>query len=194
MTTRRLGTGLLAVATALSVSACGAGLDAQTYQQRIQAETSDASVGQLALRNIGVEAPSEGAVYEVGDDATAIITVTNSGDEPDSLVEVTSSAASEVVVLAGGEERDLVVPGLGSTGDFFTLELRGLTRPLRTGEYVDLTFRFEDNGSTQVLAPIALTGQTDRPVYTGEFEEGGEEPALQGPAGGHGEGESEGAE
>lgn len=189
MTTRRLGTGLLAVATALSVSACGAGLDAQTYQQRIQAETSDASVGQLALRNIGVEAPSEGAVYEVGDDATAIITVTNSGDEPDSLVEVTSSAASEVVVLAGGEERDLVVPGLGSTGDFFTLELRGLTRPLRTGEYVDLTFRFEDNGSTQVLAPIALTGQTDRPVYTGEFEEGGEEPALQGPAGGHGEGE-----
>lgn len=189
MTTRRLGTGLLAVATALSVSACGAGLDAQTYQQRIQAETSDASVGQLALRNIGVEAPSEGAVYEVGDDATAIITVTNSGDESDSLVEVTSSAASEVVVLAGGEERDLVVPGLGSTGDFFTLELRGLTRPLRTGEYVDLTFRFEDNGSTQVLAPIALTGQTDRPVYTGEFEEGGEEPALQGPAGGHGEGE-----
>jgi copper(I)-binding protein len=189
VTTRRLGTGLLAVATALSVSACGAGLDAQTYQQRIQAETSDASVGQLALRNIGVQAPSEGAVYEVGDDATAIITVTNSGDEPDTLVEVTSSAASEVVVLAGGEERDLVVPGRGSTGDFVTLELRGLTRPLRTGEYVDLTFRFEDNGSTQVLAPIALTGETDRPVYTGEYEEGGEEPALQGPAGGHGEGE-----
>lgn len=191
MTTRRLGTGLLlAVVTALSVSACGAGLDAQTYQQRIQAETSDASVGQLALRNIGVEAPSEGAVYEVGDDATAIITVTNSGDEPDTLVEVTSSAASEVVVLAFGEEGgDLVVPGLGSTGDFVTLELRGLTRSLRTGEYVDLTFRFEDNGSTQVLAPIALTGETDRPVYTGEYEEGGEEPALQGPAGGHGEGE-----
>jgi copper(I)-binding protein len=190
VTTRRLGTGLLAVATALSVSACGAGLDAQTYQQRIQAETSDASVGQLALRNIGVEAPSEGAVYEVGDDATATITVTNGGSQPDTLVEVTSSAASEVVVLAFGEEGgDLFVPGLGSTGDLVTLELRGLTRPLRTGEYVDLSFRFEDNGSTQVLAPIALTGETDRPVYTGEYEEGGEEPALQGPAGGHGEGE-----
>ncbi len=31
---------------------------------------------------------------------------------------------------------------------------------------------------------MLLTGENDRPIYTGEFEEGGEEPALQGPAGG----------
>ena len=111
--------------------------------------------------------------------------MTNAGQDEDTLVEVTSSAAREVAVIALGEERDLVVPGRGSTGEAVQLELRGLTRPLRPGEYVDLTFRFQDNGSTEVLVPVMTTGETDRPVYTGERFDGGEEPALQAPAGGH---------
>ena len=198
---RRLAPALLALATAVSVSACGASRDAQTYQERNNAESTNAATGALALRNVAVEAPPSGEVYEVGDNATVILTVTNAAAEKDRLVEVTSSAAREVVVLAGGIERDLVVPPLGSTGDFVELELRGLTRTLRPGEYVDLTFRFEGNGSTQVLAPVITTGKANRPVYTGERFEGGEEPALQAPAGGHhgeghsaGEGEEEGGE
>ncbi|MCW2681243.1 MAG: hypothetical protein JWM62_2644 [Frankiales bacterium] len=183
--TTRLATGLLALATAVSVSACGASLDAQTYQERNNAESTNAAIGSLALRNVAVEAPSDDAGYEVGEDATVVLTVTNAADEEDRLVEVTSSAAQEVVVLAGGRERDMVVPPLGSTGSFVTLELRGLSRPLRPGEYVDLTFRFESNGTTDLLAPVITTGETDRPVYTGERLEGGEEPALQAPAGGH---------
>jgi copper(I)-binding protein len=194
VTTRRLATGLLAVATAVSVSACGASLDAQTYQERNNAESTNAAVGHLALRNVAVKAPRGDEVHEVGDDATVVLTVTNADAEQDRLVEVTSSAAQEVVVLAGGQERDMVVPALGSTGDAVTLQLRGLTRDLRPGEYVDLTFRFEGNGSTELLAPVITTGESDRPVYTGEREEGGEEPALQAPAGGHhSEDEAEGS-
>ena len=185
MTSRRITTGLLAVATAVSVSACGASLDAQTYQERNNAESSNAAVGQLAIRDVAVTPPRSYEGYEVGDDAIVKITVTNAGTEPDRLVEVTSSAAREVVVLAGDEEGDLVVPPLGSTGDFVTFELRGLTRALRPGEYVDLSLRFADNGTTELLAPVMTTGETDRPVYTGERFEGGHEPALQAPAGGH---------
>jgi copper(I)-binding protein len=198
---RRLTTGLLAVAVAVSVSACGASLDAQTYQERNNAESTNAAVGSLALRNVAVKAPrGSEAAYAVGDDAEVVLTVTNADDEEDRLVEVTSSAAQEVVVLAGGQERDMVVPPLGSTGEFVTLELRGLTRALRPGEYVDLTFRFAGNGTTDVLAPVITTGEADRPIYTGERFEGGEEPALQAPAGGHhgegdhGAGEGEGEE
>lgn len=188
---RRLATGLLAAATAVSVSACGASRDAQTYQERTVADASNAATGVLALRNIAVEAPDD-ELYEVGDDASVVLTVTNASEQEDRLVEVTSSVADEVVVLAGGQERDLVVPGLGSTGDFVELELRGLTRALRPGQYVDLTFRFADNGTVEVSAPVATTGESDRPVFTGE--EGGHEPALQAPAGGHGEDHSEGDE
>ena len=190
MTTRRLAPVLLAVVTVASASACGAGLDAQTYQERNNASSSNASTGDLQLRNIAVEAPPSEAGYEIGDDATVIVTVTNRGDEDDRLVEVTSPAAREVVVLAGGSERDMVVPAKGSTGSAVTLELRGLTRPLRPAEYVELNFRFADNGTAQVLAPVFVTGETDRPVYTGERFEGGEEPALQAPAGGHSEDEA----
>jgi copper(I)-binding protein len=192
--TRRLGTGLLAVAVAASVSACGASLDAQTYQERNNAESTNAAVGSLALRNVAVQAPpgnGDQAAYAVGEDAEVVLTVTNAAPEEDRLLEVTSSAAQEVAVLAGGSEREMVVPPLGSTGDFVTLELRGLTRPLRPGEYVELTFRFERAGSTEVLAPVITTGETDRPIYTGERLEGGEEPALQAPAGGHHEGAGE---
>jgi copper(I)-binding protein len=195
---RRLTTGLLAAAVVASVSACGASLDAQTYQERNNAESSNAAAGSLALRNVAVKAaPGKDGAYAVGDDAEVVLTVTNAADEEDRLVEVTSSAAQEVVVLAGGVERDMVVPPLGSTGGFVTLELRGLTRALRPGEYVDLSFRFAANGTADVLAPVITTGKADRPIYTGEREEGGEEPALQAPAGGHhgedhaGEGEGE---
>lgn len=191
MTTRRLATALLTAATVASASACGAGLEAQTYQERNNASSSNATAGQLQLRNISVEAPSSEEGYEVGDDAVVQVTVTNRGEEDDRLLEVTSSAAREVVVIANGSERDMVVPAKGSTANAVTLELRGLTRPLRPAEYVDLTFRFQDNGTAEVLAPVNLTGETDRPVYTGERFEGGEEPALQAPAGGsHGEDEA----
>ena len=189
----RLATALSATAALVSLSACGAGLDPQTYQQRDQGGSTDTTVGSLAIRNVGIEAPSRGDVYEEGDDATATITVTNASPEDDRLVEVTSDAADEVVVLADGEEGELEVPGLGSTGDTVTLELRGLSRAVRTGEYVSMTLRFADNGTSEILVPIALTGESDRDIYTGEYEEGGEEPALQAPAGGHGEeDESEG--
>jgi copper(I)-binding protein len=179
----------------VSVSACGASLDAQTYQERNNAESSNSAVGALALRNVAVVAPRSAKGYGIGDDATVVLTVTNRADQRDRLVEVTSSAAREVVVLAGGSERELVVPALGSTGSAVELELRGLTRPLRPGEYVDLTLRFANNGTAEVLAPVITTGEADRPIYTGERLEGGEEPALQAPAGGHhGEEHGEGEE
>lgn len=194
MTHHRLVTALGAAAAVVSLSACGASLDAQTYQQRDQAESTDTAVGSLAIRNVAIEAPSRGDLYEEGDDATARITVTSATPEDDRLVEVTSDAADEVVVLVDGEEGELEVPGLGSTGSTATLELRGLTREVRTGEYVAMTLRFADNGTTEILVPVALTGESDRDVYTGEYEEGGEEPALQGPAGGHSEGGEESAD
>lgn len=193
MTTRRLAPALLAVALVGSLSACGASLDAQTYQERNNAESTNAAVGTLALRNLAVRAPSSDEGYAVGEDATVVLTVTNASDQRDRLVEASTPAAQEVVVLAGGREGELVVPPLGSTGDFVTLELRGLTRPLRPGEYVELTLRFAGNGTEQVLVPVITTGETDRPVYTGERFEGGEEPALQAPAGGH-HGEDHGGE
>ena len=81
MTTRRLVTGLLALATAASLTACGAGRDAMTYQERNQAEGTDTSTGSLAIRNVRVEAPRSGELYEVGENAEVTLTVTNSSGQ-----------------------------------------------------------------------------------------------------------------
>ncbi len=179
-----------AVLAAVALTGCGAGLDAQTYQERNSADSTDTAVGALAVRDIALLAPERGELYEAGDDAEGTITVTNKGDQPDTLLEVTSPDAQDVVVLEDGEPGELEVPPLGSTTDTYSLRVEGLRSDLRPGEYIRMSFRFEESGSVDVLVPVALTGETDRPVYTGE--EGGEgEPALQGPTGGHGEDHSE---
>jgi copper(I)-binding protein len=175
-----------AVLAAVALTGCGASLDAQTYQERNQAESTDTAVGALAVRNVAVMPPRRGETYEAGDDAEGSLTVTNRSNEADTLVEISSPDAEQVVVLEDGQPGELEVPALGSTTDTYSLRIEGLREDLRTGEYIRMSLRFENNGSVDVLVPVMLTGETDRPIYTGE--EGGEgEPALQGPAGGHGE-------
>jgi hypothetical protein len=173
-----------------SLSGCGAGLRPQTYESRTSPESSNLELGPLSLRNVSVLPPEDGERYEVGDDAEVVLTVTNSSPEADRLVSVSSTAAEDVVVLDDGQPGRPEVPGSGSTGDRITLEIQGLSEPVGPGEFVELTFRFEDNGTVEALVPIALTGESDRPIYTGKDGEEGE-PALQAPTGGHGEEPSE---
>lgn len=179
-----------AVLTAVSLSGCGAGLRPQTYEARTSPESSNLDLGPLSLRNVSVLPPENGERYEVGDDAEVVLVVTNSSPEADRLLSVSSTTAEEVVVLDEGEPGRPEVPGFGTTGDRVTLEIKGLTESVGPGEFIELTFRFEDNGTVEALVPIALTGESDRPIYTGE--EGGEgEPALQAPTGGHSDEKSE---
>lgn len=188
---RRLAlTGLLA----LSLTGCGAGLDAYTYQERTVADATNVNVGTLAVRNISILPPAGGRLYETGGEARGVFTVANTGSEADRLVEASSPAASEVVLVQDGKPTEIEVPPRGTTGGTSTFILRGLTADLGTGEFVPMTFRFERSGTIETLVPVALTGRTDRPAKTGEpgSEEG--EPALQGPAGGHHDEKGEGAE
>jgi len=180
--TRPVTGGLLA----LVLTGCGASLDAQTYQERNQADAANTAVGTIALRGLSVEPGGDDRTHEAGEDAEVFVTLTNRDDEADTLVEVTTPDAESVELLVDGEQSDdgIEVPALGSTEDVATLRLVSLTEELREGEYTTLTFRFERSGRVEVPVPVRSPGRTDRPVYTGE--EGGEgEPALQAPAGGH---------
>ncbi len=178
----------------LALTGCGATLDAQTYQERSQADATNTAVGTIALRGVSVESGGEDRLLEEGEDAEVFLVLTNDDDEDDTLVEVTSPDAEEVELLVDGEPAPdgIEVPRLGTTADTATLRLVSLSEELREGEYTTLTFRFERNGSIEVPVPVRTSGRTDRPVYTGgEGEEG--EPALQAPAGGE-EGEEAGGD
>lgn len=184
---RRKTVVLVTVLVGAGLAGCGVGRAPQTYLERRPGDATNTSVGSLELRNISLAPPAEGDVLEEGSDVPVTITITNSSDRADQLVAVTTDAAKEVEIVAESRAENAEIPAFGSTGDEVTLLLRELTAPVRPGEYVSMTFRFADNGTVEALIPVALTGMTDRPVYTGEegSEEG--EPALQAPTGGHGE-------
>ncbi len=187
---RRTAAILVAGALPLGVAACGASRDAQTYQEKSQADATNTAVGTLAVRGLAVLPPEQGRSYPAGTDAEAVLVVANNSDEPDTLEEVTTDAASSVEILVQNRPATLEVPSLGSTRNTARLRLVGLTDELREGEYVTMTLRFANNGTIEVPVPVAVSGRTDRPVYTAE-EGSDEEPALQAPAGGH---ESDAAE
>lgn len=148
---------------ALLLTGCGAGFDAQTYQERAVADVTNTAVGALALRGLSV-APGSDGVLRPGDDADVQMVVVNEGTEADRLVEVTSPAAESVDLIeteSGEVVEELEIPSLGTTGGSAGLVLRGLTEELRSGETVELTLRFERNGEVTVIVPVATTGEYD---------------------------------
>lgn len=176
----------------LAVAGCGATLDAQTYATRTAVDATNASVGDIAVRNLRIEPPAGGITLDEGSDARVSLVIVNQGPDADTLLSVSSPEADEVVLLDAGRPAEIEVPAFGSTEGQASFILRGLTSSLLAGEYVTMTLRFERAGDIETLVPVATTGRAGRDVFTGEpgSEEG--EPALGGPAGGHhSEGEEE---
>ncbi|HVE74784.1 MAG TPA: hypothetical protein VNA30_06855 [Mycobacteriales bacterium] len=165
--------GAVAVALALAATGCGSGRDAQTYAPRVPADFSNANAGNIALRGVSVKPPTgEGAIYRAGDDARVGFTFVSEDAEADRLIEVTTDVASSVALVADGQPGDVAVPAQGATGSEASIILLGLTRELRPGQYVEMTFTFERNGSTKVLVPVASAAYP-RPEKSEGEEEGG---------------------
>ena len=179
---RRAALPATALGAALALTGCGAGFDAQTYQERAVADVTNTAVGALALRGLQVSPGSDG-VLKPGDDADVRIVVVNESAEADRLVEVSSPVAESVDVIeteGGSVVDELEVPALGTTGGSAGLVLRGLTDEVLAGETVELTLRFERNGELTLRVPVATTGEYD------EERERSENFPLPGEHGGHG--------
>jgi copper(I)-binding protein len=155
-TTTILTTGLLSMA----LTACGVGLDPQTYRERTTQDASNTQVGALALRNVAIEPPAGGALeHALGKDALVTMAVVSVAEEPDTLTSVTTAAASsaELVDGTGKAVSTVTVPALGSIAEQdFGVVLKGLTKPLRPGMYVDVTFAFAKNGRATFPVPVRL--------------------------------------
>lgn len=164
----------LALVLGLGLSGCGAGLRAQTYQERATSDATNEAVGAIAVRNLRVLPPSGGESYAVGSTARVAFVLVNEGPEADRLTDVTTDAAGGVALV--GPAPQLTVPAQGTVSDY-AFELRGLTRELRPGQYVQMTLTFADNGSETMLVPVEVTGtpQPRREGYkVGETDSSGQ--------------------
>ena len=136
------------------LTGCGAGFQPLTYEERNSSSATELEVGVLEIRNLAVEAPEEFA-HEAGETVEVTIAVTNTSAEADELVEVSTDAAASVELEQEGREVSAIeVPAEGTLMEEATITLVETTRPLRAGEYVELTLRFANNGSETVLVPV----------------------------------------
>lgn len=91
VTARRLGLGVLIAAT-LFTSACAAGQQAQTADQKPTLDGTEASVGDLKLRGLVIEAPKSATSYAAGSNVPVKLVLVNTGQRSDTLTSITSSA------------------------------------------------------------------------------------------------------
>jgi periplasmic copper chaperone A len=156
--TRRWAALAAATVLPLALAACGAGQGAATYHERPTVDGANVTVGTVALRDVRLIAPSGGVGYAVGSDARARLTMVSTA--PDSLVGAATDAASAVQIVgpAGSPEPGPVVLSPGVAVSDRGLLLKGLTRPLRPGEYVTVELTFATSGRQQLRVPVELTG------------------------------------
>jgi copper(I)-binding protein len=170
-TARRSATFLAAALLPLAVSACGVGLNPQTYKARTTEDSANADAGGLALRNVAIAPPAEGEKeLAAGSDAQLTLSIINPGEQKDTLTGVTSPAATSTKLVdgSGHEVASVDIPAAGGAqaGDFGVV-LVGLTNALRPGMYVDVTFSFATNGKLKVSVPVKLYGT---PVPRGSYQ------------------------
>ena len=172
---------ILSASAALTLlTACAAGQNAQTYQERSAGDHVNGRAEAVLVNAVAVQLDSYQRV-QVGENARAYAAISNNGPEVERLVSVTSDAAESVEIVAPeGEQGVEIAPGdqvlltPGGPGRGF-LRLTGLTRSVAPGETIELVFTFENSPSVTLMAPVRLPDRAlPRAESTVEAEEGGE--------------------
>lgn len=170
----------------VALTACSAGQVTQTATQERDKTGAQVQVGDLALRQVQLVSP-RGGTYDSGDDAELRMAIVNGGKEDDALIGVDGEGFGDAELRSssstGGSGDELEIPAdgavfVGEDGDA-EITLTDLDEALTTGQYIDLTFTFENAGEITVEVTVANPGETlDRGEAFDFHEE--EESATEG--------------
>lgn len=142
--------------SAVLLSACGTGLQAHTYSQTGRQDGVSQDLETVLVRNLQVQpAPTDDPEFPQ-DIAGVTGALVNTGDRADSLVSVTSPIATDVVLVQGDQQVESIsIPAGGTAGEWFAV-LEGLSEPLKSATYVDVTLEFTNGGRTTLSVPVQL--------------------------------------
>ena len=170
----------------VALSACSAGQVTQTATQERDKVGAMAQVGDLTLRAAQLESP-RGGVYESGDDADLRIAIVNGSQESDTLTGISGEGFGDVEIDAGtsssggSSSSELEIPADGSVfvgGDAdASITLTDLDEGLTPGQYLELTFEFENAGEVTLPVTVSTPEEAQERGEAFDFheEEGGEE-------------------
>lgn len=163
----------MVVTLTFALTSCGA------PQRVLQSGTIGANgeVGDVLLRNIHMTPPG-GDGYEQGDDAVVQFSVFNRAREADALTGVRSDAAKDIVLhwdaqCDGEAEQVERLPLLADGGvarlsgslRAYHLGFVDLTRKVRAGTDVAVTFEFERAGSVTLDVPVEVAAEGAGPRH-----------------------------
>jgi hypothetical protein len=192
----RAATTVVLLVSPVALSACSAGQVTQTATQERDKVGAMGQVGGLTIRAVQFASPGESG-YERGDDADLTFAVVNSGSEDDTLTDVTGEGFGDVEFDNGSSSSGAGSSGSGSSrgsssddgidipadssvfvdGDDLGVTLTDLDEGLTTGQYLELTFSFENAGEFTIPVTVSTP---DEAIERGEafdfhHEEGSEE-------------------
>jgi copper(I)-binding protein len=172
---RRLVNVAALVVGAALLSACGTGLGAKTYTESGRSDSGDATLGDIAIRNVHVDEPAAAAsnVVAAGGEATVSGVLVNSGTEDDALVGASSPAATSTRLKEGSADAaDVPVLAKRTSTTTWTIVLSGVTEQLRAGQFISVTLNFKNAGHTTIQVPVraADNGLDTRPEAQDPYE------------------------
>jgi len=188
----RAATTVVLLVSPVALSACSAGQVTQTATQERDKVGAMAQVGDLTIRAVKLASPGENG-YERGDDADLQMAIVNSGAEDDTLVDIsgegfgnvefnTGSTATGVGSSSGAPSsaEGIEIPARSAVfvgADEVGVTLTELDDSLTTGQYLELTFTFENAG--EITIPVTVS-TPEEALERGEafdfhHEEGSEE-------------------
>ena len=179
----RAATTVALLVSPVALAACSAGQVTQTASQERDKVGAMGQVGALTVRAVQLVSPDEGS-YERGDDAELQMAVVNGGTEDDTLVDVSGEGVGDVEFDDGSSGRGgaegLEIPAGSSVfvgSDDLAVTLSDLEEGLTTGQYLELTFTFENAGEITLPVTVATPSETVERGEAFDFhhEEGSEE-------------------
>ena len=163
----RWPTAAVALAAALSLFGCGSEAPIRTPQGEVVggAIGPDERVSEdVKVLAVQLDHPSDG-VYEQGEDADLHLAISNTGTEPDVLIDVTGPDFADARTSGAGDGDSVAIqvpPNdnvyVGADGGP-TLTLADLDRSLRSSQSIPVTFTFQRAGEVTVDAMVAAERQ-----------------------------------
>ena len=162
----RRAAAVLSLVAAVTLAGCGSGQISQTATQESAVNGSSTNIGQIALRDVRIQAAQTGDAVQPGKTVALLFVATNlSTDNPDRLRSVSSDVGS--VTVSG----DATVPPLGTLLVGATYQQNAialssvkptqaatatvtLNRPITSGPLYNVTFTFERNGQATIGVPV----------------------------------------
>lgn len=160
------GPAVLSVVAAVALTGCGAGQISQTATQEPAVNGSSTNIGEIALRDVRIQADQTGDAVQPGKSVDLVLVATNqSANTQDRLLSVSSDIGSVAVtgnpavpplgsLLVGATyQKDAAALNSVKPANLVTATVT-LNKPITSGPLYNFTFTFERNGQATLGVPV----------------------------------------